>query len=487
MKVSYFKNFRFSFVAMLMCANLFALFVGFAYAEPPFVVRNSRGDTLLIVDENAIILKKALKVYEGNKLVSNIGADSVFFDITGSGRALESSFSVGGGGVRAGEKAELMRLTPHQSNQLYVIEQTLASDDGAIWGQQAVTDYYGVGVFGQGGWTGMLGYVFPFPTGLEENVQVDPELRVYNGVKGIVFPRNDLLRKGEYQGVTGFAQGSASNIGVYGNAGGLGDYNPNYENDQGDLNFGVFARARDGNDGNVGLYGYASGAPTGNNFGVYGTVNGLPGGKNYGVYGYATGGFLQSYAIYGEAGNASNDWAGWFKGDINVTGKTYNLSSAMRIDNPQDPANQYLEHAVVHSDELTNLYSGNIVLDGNGEALVQMPDWFDALNTEVRYQLTPIGASMPSLYIAKELSKGEFKIAGGVAGKKVSWALTSVRKDPYAKAHPMSVEVQKSADERGKYLSPELYNQPLEKQIGRIDPEARKQIENVGTKLENRQ
>jgi hypothetical protein len=48
---------------------------------------------------------------------------------------------------------------------------------------------------------------------------------------------------------------------------------------------------------------------------------------------------------------------------------------------------------------------------------------------------------------------------------KVSWQVTGVRQDAYAKAHPLRVEVQKPERERGFYLNPELYGAPQEKQI----------------------
>jgi hypothetical protein len=112
-----------------------------------------------------------------------------------------------------------------------------------------------------------------------------------------------------------------------------------------------------------------------------------------------------------------------------------------------------------------NLYTGKITLDANGEAVVQMPDWFEALNKDFRYSLTPIGAPGPNLYIAEEVSGNRFKIAGGTAGMKVSWQVTGVRQDAYMRAHPMKVEVEKSENERGHYLRPELFDQPEEKSI----------------------
>ncbi len=40
---------------------------------------------------------------------------------------------------------------------------------------------------------------------------------------------------------------------------------------------------------------------------------------------------------------------------------------------------------------MMNIYNGNIVLDSKGEAVVQLPAYFQALNKDFRYQLTCIG------------------------------------------------------------------------------------------------
>src|ERR1017187_5496941 len=53
----------------------------------------------------------------------------------------------------------------------------------------------------------------------------------------------------------------------------------------------------------------------------------------------------------------------------------------------------------------------------------------------------------------------------GAPGMKVSWQVTGVRRDAYAQANPLAVEVEKPANERGFYINPALYGQPEEKQI----------------------
>lgn len=161
--------------------------------------------------------------------------------------------------------------------------------------------------------------------------------------------------------------------------------------------------------------------------------------------------------------------AATFQGDVMVNGTLNAWVKMFKIDHPLDPANRYLNHVSIESSEMMNLYSGNVVLNAQGEAWVQVPEWFEAVNTDYRYQLTSIGGAAPSLHIAQELAKGRFKIAGGLPGKKVSWQVTAVRNDPYARAHPVVVEQMKGERERGRYLNPALYGKDPTERIGYIE------------------
>jgi hypothetical protein len=144
-----------------------------------------------------------------------------------------------------------------------------------------------------------------------------------------------------------------------------------------------------------------------------------------------------------------------FTGNLTVFGS----KTGFKIDHPLDPANKYLVHAPAESPEPVNLYRGNVALDENGEAWVKLPDYFEALNRDFHYQLTCVGGFAP-VYVAEEIKDNRFKIAGGKPGLKVSWTVTGVRNDAYAKANPMQVEQDKPENERGKYLFPELYGKP---------------------------
>ena len=105
---------------------------------------------------------------------------------------------------------------------------------------------------------------------------------------------------------------------------------------------------------------------------------------------------------------------------------------------------------------MMNVYNGNVVLDQSGEAVVEMPAYFEALNREIRYQLTCIGG-FAEVYIAEEMSDNRFRIAGGKSGMKVSWQVTGIRKDQFALMNPITVEVDKAPEERGTYLHPAAY------------------------------
>ena len=156
--------------------------------------------------------------------------------------------------------------------------------------------------------------------------------------------------------------------------------------------------------------------------------------------------------------------AGMFEGDVNVSGNLSKGGGSFKIDHPLDPANKYLYHSFVESPDMMNIYDGVVSLDANGEAVIQMPDWFGVLNRDFRYQLTCIGGFAP-VYIAEKLTNNQFKIGGGKPGMEVSWQITGIRQDAWANAHRIPVEEEKEARLKGFYIHPELYGAPPEKQI----------------------
>jgi hypothetical protein len=121
-----------------------------------------------------------------------------------------------------------------------------------------------------------------------------------------------------------------------------------------------------------------------------------------------------------------------------------------RIDHPLNPKNKFLVHASVESAEMKTFYDGVVTLDKSGKATVRLPKWFEALNKDFRYQLTPIGAPGPNLHIAEGVTRNRFKIAGGAPSMKVCWQVTGIRQDKFAKDHPLSVEQDKRTVEQDK-------------------------------------
>jgi hypothetical protein len=194
------------------------------------------------------------------------------------------------------------------------------------------------------------------------------------------------------------------------------------------------------------------------------------------VYGQATGG-AYSYGVYGVASGASTaSYAGYFQGDVVVTGTLFKGGGSFKIDHPLDPENKYLSHSFVESPDMMNIYNGNVVTDERGYATITMPDWFESLNRDFRYQLTVIDNSDDFVMakVTQEIEDGSFVVRTSAPNVKVSWMVTGVRQDAYANLHRIPVEEDKPEEERGKYLYPDAYGRPMEEGIGVLrQPETR--------------
>ncbi len=155
-------------------------------------------------------------------------------------------------------------------------------------------------------------------------------------------------------------------------------------------------------------------------------------------------------------------------GSASINGALSKTSGSFMIDHPLDPKNKLLYHFFVESPDVKNIYDGIAVLDEKGGALIELPDYFFALNKDLRYLATPIGSPMPDLYLSSEVHRkylGLFgapalRIAGGIPGGKVSWQVTGIRHDPFIRAYPIIPEVSKGPDQIvdiGEYIHPEHY------------------------------
>jgi hypothetical protein len=206
-----------------------------------------------------------------------------------------------------------------------------------------------------------------------------------------------------------------------------------------------------------GVAGYASTAANTTN-GVYGSYTGGGAFNGVGVYGYSWPNNNYGIGVYGMGRKYGVFSSGAFGG----TGAKYFV-----IDHPMDPENKILKHAAIESPEVLNMYRGNIVLNDDGEANIQLPDYFMSININFSYDLTPVGRPAPDLYIKYEIDDaGKFTISGGNPNQKISWVVYAERNDLYMRQEGIrAVEIAKEEWEKGKYLMPELYNQPPEKGI----------------------
>ena len=162
-------------------------------------------------------------------------------------------------------------------------------------------------------------------------------------------------------------------------------------------------------------------------------------------------------------------------GNLEVTGTLSKAGGTFRIDHPLDPAHRFLSHSFVESPDMKNVYDGVVELDANGEATVTLPDWFEALNRDFRYQLTAVGAAAPALHVRSRIKDNAFTIAGGEAGLEVSWQVTGIRRDAWAEANRTPVEEDKTGEEAGRYLHPEAHGQDASKGINHALVTARAQ------------
>jgi hypothetical protein len=233
----------------------------------------------------------------------------------------------------------------------------------------------------------------------------------------------------------------------------------------------------EGEGGRVGVFGFGNSSTSAAGSVVIGTEGDAISDAdfNVGVYGFADAaavGSLNSYGVYGDAfGGAVDNFAGYFdNGNVEVVNDfAVGGLKFFKIDHPLDPANKYLYHACVESDEVLNIYSGNITTDATGTATVNLPSYFETLNKDFRYNLTVIG-SFAQAMVAQKVSGNKFVIKTNQPNTEVSWQVTGVRNDPYVRDHPMVVEKEKNDRVKGRYIYPAGYGQSADKKMSVIKP-----------------
>lgn len=270
-------------------------------------------------------------------------------------------------------------------------------------------------------------------TGLRIDTTFDTPIRAEstNAIAGIFYSTGTALQANSTGSAYGVSAYSPSGIGC--NAGS-------------NSGKGVHAYSTSGN----GIH-----AASQSNDGVLGTSSSLSG---------VAGASSTGAGVYGES---EFGWGGYFVGDTNVTGTLSKGAGSFVIDHPLDPEGKILRHSFVESPDMMDIYNGNVRLDDRGEAVVELPAWFEALNRDFRYQLTGIGDFVPA-YVRDEVRDNRFTIAGGKAGQRVSWQVTGVRRDAFAEANRIVVEEAKPAAEQGTYLHPKAFGRP--ESVGRDFP-----------------
>lgn len=235
--------------------------------------------------------------------------------------------------------------------------------------------------------------------------------------------------------------------------------------------------------------------------GVTGTSRSAVNKYNYGVLGMASGGANSSIGVVAVTDSnsssagfdialfgqdeiaAANSYAGYFLGKVFVNGTlTTTGPKPFTIDNPMDPQNKLLRHFAVEGPEVLNNYSGNITTNASGKAIVKLPNYFESINKDYRYQLTAIGTFAQAI-VSKEINNNQFEITTSVPNVKVSWQVMGVRNDAYMqKVNNLQAEEDKPAFMRGKYLTPAAYGQPESMSAFYLPTDKKSQFKNTAVR-----
>ncbi|MCX7984106.1 MAG: hypothetical protein N3A63_04280 [Bacteroidetes bacterium] len=173
-----------------------------------------------------------------------------------------------------------------------------------------------------------------------------------------------------------------------------------------------------------------------------------------------------SYApLFVVKGNYS--YSAWLGGNVLISNGNLTVngnllvfgSKSFIIDHPLDPANKYLVHFCIESNKPLNVYTGTVVTDRDGNATIDLPAYFEAINRDFHYQLTVLGQFAQAI-VSEEIHNNRFSIKTDKPNVKVSWQVTSVRNDLSMQGSLPQTEVYKSVKERGKYFNPKLYGAP---------------------------
>jgi hypothetical protein len=163
-------------------------------------------------------------------------------------------------------------------------------------------------------------------------------------------------------------------------------------------------------------------------------------------------------------------WGVFANGDVGASG-----TKPFHIDHPDKPATHYLNHFAMEGPRPYNVYMGKITTDSEGYATVELPDYFDSMNTNFHYNLTVIG-SFAQAIVKEEINKESFVIQTEEPNVKVSWTVMAERDDPYMQQYDRKTVEPKTGQAKGRYLQPQLYDQPPSKAIHMSRPRKMQQL-----------
>ena len=373
-----------------------------------------------------------------------------------------------------------------------------------VEGVANTTDGYGYGGYFSGGYVGSDAYVYGATDGYDYYGSYNEAYSTASSYMYGTYSDAESTNGANY-GVVGSAYdyGSGNSYGVYGSGSsstgigyglyGIGSPVGGYGAASGTgIVFSEMGSVYGGIANVVGLQGEVTSSSGSNsttwNDGVLGIATNPDAEICNGVAGFGTGGAIwnvgllglsqstgsddYSIGVYGQdnandlstTATVLND-AGYFYGDVDIIGSISKSSGTFKIDDPLDPANKYLYHSFVESPDMMNVYNGNVVTDAQGNATVTLPQYFQAENKDFKYQLTVIGQFAQAI-IGTKVNNNQFTIKTDKPNVEVSWQVTGVRNDPYANEHRVVAEVEKKGSEKGRYLFPQYYGQPVTMSIG---------------------
>ncbi|MBN1339102.1 MAG: hypothetical protein JXA03_07255 [Bacteroidales bacterium] len=189
-----------------------------------------------------------------------------------------------------------------------------------------------------------------------------------------------------------------------------------------------------------------------NSIGVHGFSN-----TNVAVY-------AQSASGTGLFGQSSTGNAGYFSGNVHITGSLSKGGGSFLIDHPSDPENKLLRHNFVESPENLLIYRGKVQLDHTGTGHVVLPDYFADLTDEENASIhtTPVGRPFIS---GCEWEKGYVSfMVYGEPNRSVFWEVLADRDDPVIHEIGRPVEEMKGTGnpycDKGQFLYPKAYGYP---------------------------